>query len=194
MADVPLWPLAIATAGGFLLWVAVEDPPGGIGGAFSELVAGNRPTPGTPPPSSIDALAVSGSMRTDAGAIAGSAAAAGGVVGVAQSYLGTPYRWGGADRTGIDCSGLTMVAYKQARGISLPHDCTGQTRRGKAIPRNSVMPGDLVAYGSPARYPHIAIAVDSKRMIHAPTWGRTVEYGNIDMKLDGGPTIFRIEK
>jgi cell wall-associated NlpC family hydrolase len=116
------------------------------------------------------------------------------VVGVARSYLGTPYRWGGANHDGIDCSGLVLVAYRDARGITLPHDATGQTRRGKAIPRGSVMPGDLVAYGTPARYPHIAIAVDGSTMIHAPTWGRTVEYGKIDMKLDGGPTIFRIEK
>lgn len=195
MADVPLWPVGLATAGGFLLWWAVNDPEGGLGAAFSELASGKKPTPGTQPASTIgQAGQVTGGLRTDAGKIAAGAAAAGaaGVVGVARSYLGVPYKWGGADRSGIDCSGLVLVAYRDARGISLPHDATGQTRRGKAVPRNSVQPGDMVAYGSPARYPHIAIAVDSQTMIHAPTWGQAVQYGKIDMRLDGGPTIFRI--
>jgi cell wall-associated NlpC family hydrolase len=54
----------------------------------------------------------------------------GGAVGVALQYLGVPYRWGGADPSGFDCSGFTMYVYARI-GVSLPHYTGSQFGRGR---------------------------------------------------------------
>lgn len=194
-----LWSLGLATTGGFLLWAAINDPDGGLVGAVRELAAGQSPTPGVQKHSELDdlltrirqAAADAGMQATGAAGGMGGGGRGATVVAEAKKYLGSPYRWGGASKSGIDCSGLSMMAYR-AVGISLPHNVTAQTRKGHIVPRNQVQPGDLVAYGTPARYPHCAIALNATEMIHAPTWGQPVQYGKIDMRVSGGPTIFRL--
>jgi cell wall-associated NlpC family hydrolase len=194
---VSLWPLSLAAVGGVLLWSGVQDPDGGPVGAVRTLLAGQTPVPRARPsgdakdgkapdvksPYADKPLSYSGGGSTGAGAR---------VVATAQTYLGAPYRLGGTTKSGIDCSGLVKVAYA-AVGVSMAHDATSQTRKGKIIPRASAAPGDLVAWGSPIRYPHIALVVDSTRCIGAWTYGTPCGYGRIDQRMyNGGPTIFRV--
>ena len=54
------------------------------------------------------------------------------VIAEAYSYLGTPYRYGGTSRSGIDCSGFTMKVFG-AFGISLPHGATSQYRMCRSV-------------------------------------------------------------
>jgi len=61
----------------------------------------------------------------------------------AISKLGSPYVWGAAGPTSFDCSGLTMMAWRQA-GVRLDHYTVDQMHEGLAMSPAAVAPGDLV--------------------------------------------------
>lgn len=65
----------------------------------------------------------------------------------AKSYLGTPYKYAGIDRDGIDCSGLIYITHKKI-GIDLPRSSGEQSNFGIFIDINDVTPGDLLFFNT----------------------------------------------
>ena len=90
------------------------------------------------------------------------------VASVAQQYQGVPYRFGGADPSGFDCSGLIMYVYAQF-GISLPHSVSGIEASGTIIDRAAALPGDIVTMSG-----HNGIYLGNGMFIDAPSEGRSV--------------------
>ena len=69
------------------------------------------------------------------------------VISTARSYTGTPYRYGGMSRSGIDCSGLLYMSFKSA-GITLPRTAKMQSKTGKRVSIDQLRPGDLVFFSA----------------------------------------------
>lgn len=89
----------------------------------------------------------------------------------ARKWIGTPYRYGGNDRNGIDCSGLTCNVFEHVAGIRLPRDSRSQSRYCAPVDRRDISPGDLVFFsgkkGGSGRINHVGIYIGDGRMIHA---------------------------
>ncbi|MBT8448100.1 MAG: C40 family peptidase, partial [Gammaproteobacteria bacterium] len=64
---------------------------------------------------------------------------------IAQNMIGVPYRYGGADPRGFDCSGLVYYAYRKA-GIHSPRSTSDQYRLSIRVQLTELRPGDLVFF------------------------------------------------
>lgn len=193
---VSLWSLGLVAAGGVLAWSAVYDPPGGPVAVGRDLLSGRKPTSGpqkrTSIGSAIGAAAAAGVDALGQAGTSGFGSAKGqAVVDAAKAYIGVPYVFGGASRSGVDCSGLVLLAYKKV-GINLPHLADAQMRRGRIIPRSAARPGDVVGWPSPALYSHIGILVDANHTIEARTTGTRVSIYPLGRLVNGDPTFVRI--
>jgi cell wall-associated NlpC family hydrolase len=69
------------------------------------------------------------------------------VIQKAESYLGVPYRYGGINENGIDCSGLTRKSYS-ITGVELPRSADDQSKFGAKVRRSDLAPGDLVFFSA----------------------------------------------
>ena len=90
-----------------------------------------------------------------------------------MTYLGVPYVWGGESYGGVDCSGLTMLAWESA-GVDLPHLSRAQYGYGTHVSLGDMEAGDLIFWssdGTQSGIYHVAQVHGDGQMIEAPTFG-----------------------
>ena len=101
------------------------------------------------------------------------------LLAVARDQLGAPYRYGGADRRGFDCSGLVQYVYQRA-GLRVPRTTGAQLRNARPVPLPRIRAGDLVFFeidGGKGR--HVGIYEGAGRFIHAPSSGKRVSRSSV---------------
>jgi cell wall-associated NlpC family hydrolase len=88
---------------------------------------------------------------------------------MALGYRGVPYRNGGSDPSGFDCSGFVQYVFKQV-GALLPRQVFEQFQVGIEVGRDEVQPGDLVFFQTVSRgASHVGLAIGDGQFVHAPS-------------------------
>ncbi|WP_104811485.1 C40 family peptidase [Aureitalea marina] len=97
------------------------------------------------------------------------------IIDHAISFEGTPYRFGGTSKKGMDCSGLIYVSYLEGE-IQLPRVSRDMAKTGKKIALADVREGDLVFFSTSKKgggINHVGLVVERKggqiRFIHSTT-------------------------
>jgi cell wall-associated NlpC family hydrolase len=91
------------------------------------------------------------------------------IAGIALGLRGTPYRNGGSDPSGFDCSGFIWYVFGQS-GIRVPRTVSEQSREGIEVSPDALAPGDLLFFstqGSGAS--HVGMAIGGDEFVHAPS-------------------------
>jgi len=105
------------------------------------------------------------------------------LITAAQSFLGTPYRYAGIDRSGLDCSGLVYLSFKEALNFTVPRTAESIYAWTERIDTQDLAPGDLVFFVTAGqRISHVGIYTGDGSFIHSASDGPStgVMYSRLD--------------
>jgi cell wall-associated NlpC family hydrolase len=102
------------------------------------------------------------------------------IADLAESLLGSPYKYGGASPKGFDCSGLVHYTHGKL-GIRTPRTSLQQYKHAKHIKLSELTLGDIVFFTlNKHSVSHVGIYVGNNRFIHAPKSGKQVTMNNLN--------------
>lgn len=127
---------------------------------FGKWDDGKAPAPTTPKP-----------VETPKKEMAGKAEK---VISTARTFIGTPYKYGGTTRSGMDCSALLLNSFGAVK-LNLPRSSSAQSKVGTPIDLDELKPGDLVFFATGNKkkeITHVGLVTDVKskdnvKFIHA---------------------------
>lgn len=86
-----------------------------------------------------------------------------------ENWYGTPYKYGGDKRTGVDCSAFTCLMMDTVYNVSLPRTSREQYAAGKRIAKSDLAQGDLVFFNTTGGISHVGVYLNNSKFIHAST-------------------------
>jgi peptidoglycan endopeptidase LytE len=91
------------------------------------------------------------------------------IAGTALGLRGVPYRNGGADPSGFDCSGFVWYVFAQ-HGIAVPRTVTQLFEQGENVDPGQLAPGDLLFFRTAGEFvSHVGMSIGGDEFVHAPS-------------------------
>ena len=85
-------------------------------------------------------------------------------------WMGVPYKYGGTDYSGVDCSAFVAAVYKKAYRLRLPRTAAEMLREFQEIGVNQLSEGDLLFFSnSKGKVSHVAIYLKDDTFVHSST-------------------------
>ena len=97
-----------------------------------------------------------------------------------SNWRGTPYRYGGMSRGGVDCSGFVLMTFRDKFDLQLPRETRKQAEIGTEIDKDDLLPGDLVFFQGTydtSGVSHVGIYVGDQVMLHC---GDPIQYTSLN--------------
>ncbi len=88
-----------------------------------------------------------------------------------DTWYGTPYRYGGVSKNGIDCSAFVQTLYASIYGISLPRTAREQHKASTEIGRSDLKEGDLLFFNTTGGVSHVGYYLQNNKFVHAASSG-----------------------
>lgn len=87
----------------------------------------------------------------------------------AETWLGSPYVYGGTSKSGTDCSGFVRGVFRDIH-VPLPRTSSEQAGIGSSISRQHLLAGDLLFFNTTgAGVSHVGISIGQDKFVHAST-------------------------
>ena len=92
------------------------------------------------------------------------------IAGTALGLRGSPYRNGGSNPAGFDCSGFIWYVFAQ-HGVRVPRTVTEQFQSGSPVDPNALEAGDLVFFATDGgqTVTHVGMVIGGDEFVHAPS-------------------------
>jgi probable lipoprotein NlpC len=85
-----------------------------------------------------------------------------------DQWMGTPYKFGGEDKDGVDCSGLAQLLEQEVYGINIPRSTSQQINIIKRKYEEELTEGDLVFFDYDGKkFSHVGIYLQNGYYVHA---------------------------
>ncbi len=97
------------------------------------------------------------------------------VIEVGRSFIGAPYKWGGVDPNGWDCSAFVQEVFRLG-GHQVPRLADAQYAACEKVKQEALIPGDLVFFNTDGSgISHVGIYTGGDRFLHASSSRGVVE-------------------
>ena len=86
-----------------------------------------------------------------------------------ESWYGTKYRYGGNDRSGIDCSAFSQTFISSLYNVGVPRTSASQYENSKRISKSELKEGDLVFFRTSRKkvISHVGVYLRNNKFVHA---------------------------